>query len=402
MSVVNVYEEPGLEGNSRSLDYGKYTNNDLTGLRDVRSLEIAPKVSVLLYPEDNFRGKERIYFNESGTLKVITCVDIPCNVKSIIVDCVCKRKRLPNVAYNVDVICKERQKIVYSVMKPKVKPAKCCCDFPTRYRPIVIIHDFGFDKDSWFCFQNKLASIGFESVVIDLRGHGNSSASENMLFAEMLEDVRFVAHHLNYLVQQPIVIGHGIGGFMAQLWAIKYKTEISKLILIGTAPLGTAPQYFSTEFKNIIAEWTNETDPISLKNMAHQYASLVYNECSSDECCIDKLKADLIDGFKKCNDRTLKRIFTQNVYNPDHNKKLACIKIPTLILHGSIDLVVAVDGSRKLDQIIFDSKFLTINCKGHAPQFTGLHATFVYVNDFIRSDKITSPMKNNFNSVRYR
>lgn len=392
MTVVVVYELDGLKGGYLPLKYGRYTNKQLKGLQDVRSLEIGPKVAIILYQEDYFKGKEFVLFNDSEASKIVTDISlqaIPCNTKSIIVDCSCKRKKVKNTLYNNDVICKDKQRIVYSTVKPdyqKTRKRKSTFD-----KPVMIIHGFGYSKLSWFCIQNQLVEHFYESTVVDLRAHGNSAGfkDQSMLFEDMLEDLRIVANHLGYFDEHKkmIVIGHDIGGIIAQLWALKYTNEVDKLILIDSAPLGSVPDFYTKMAKCLIKQWTASCKPIPLEVFVCEYTGLTFNEETSDDCSLHKLKEDLMDGFRKCNECALKKIFTDNSFHSINDEKLKRLKTPTLILHGSQDEVVCTNGSEELSKLIPFSKYITINCKGHSPQFTESHGTFVYILNFIRQDK---------------
>ena len=105
----------------------------------------------------------------------------------------------------------------------------------TNYPPLLFIH--GACLGAWCWTDNFLAhftNAGYHSLALNLRGHGNSSSDKplnKLSIDDYVEDVASVAEKLN---QPPIVIGHSMGGLVAQRFASCYLT--SAIILMAPSP----------------------------------------------------------------------------------------------------------------------------------------------------------------------
>lgn len=74
----------------------------------------------------------------------------------------------------------------------------------------------------------------FHIYLIDLRNHGQSPHSDDFDYSTMADDIHeFLITHA---VENPILIGHSMGGKVAMQFATTYPELISKLIIVDIAP----------------------------------------------------------------------------------------------------------------------------------------------------------------------
>ncbi len=136
-------------------------------------------------------------------------------------------------------------------------------------QPIVLIH--GSWHGAWCWAGNYLeyfAAQGFEVIALDLRGHGNSPAVRNMRLNRISHYADDVEHVIAGLSKPPVVIGHSMGGFIAQhllardvamrgvglLAPVPYTGAIgTTLRVIRTMPLTFAKAFFTLSLYPIIA-----------------------------------------------------------------------------------------------------------------------------------------------------
>jgi pimeloyl-ACP methyl ester carboxylesterase len=269
-------------------------------------------------------------------------------------------------------------------------------DAPSPYNPtILIIPDFGTDKTLWECIQDKLAQKRFSSIVLDLRGVGISQPATSVKYADIIQDYRFIAQQLGQFVKKPIVLGHGIGGAIAQLWALTYKFELRSLILLDTAPFSVYDSY--NALSGDINNWINNILPTN--TFATNVSNAVYNTTSLD-CQPDKLKLDLSTSIIAADSTTLKKLFTDN---PDDNSLAMAPKfilVPTLVIHGTQDIVIPEIASTTLASLIKNSRFRRIPT-GHSPLFTYPNLTFDAIYKFLSPSGIIyiDPIPANVGSV---
>ena len=105
---------------------------------------------------------------------------------------------------------------------------------------IVFVHGAGMDNTIWVLYNRFFARAGFNTLAIDLPGHGKSAG-------DALDSVEEMASWLNTLLahsglQNISLVGHSLGSLVA-LQAASAGDTIDKLVLLGTAcpmPVGEA------------------------------------------------------------------------------------------------------------------------------------------------------------------
>ena len=102
----------------------------------------------------------------------------------------------------------------------------------SRGEPILMLHGY---SDSWFSFSRVLTPLARETRVyaLDLRGHGKTDQpSSGYHMRDLAADV--VAFMDAKGISRATVIGHSMGGFVAQQVAFAAPKRVSRLILVGT------------------------------------------------------------------------------------------------------------------------------------------------------------------------
>jgi len=383
--TTRFYNEIKLEGQYIDLPYGNYVLSQISVLPgSISSINIPPRALVTLYSQDSFLGVSYAIPNYgSKSLKVAGLMpQYPYVVQSLKIECSCKLDIAPpDVVYRVikgDFIRVAQVEISYTFYEVIPMPLRSVNSPPSPFNPtILIIPDFGTDIRIYECFQEKLAYHRFSSIILNLRGVGMSYSSTANQYAETIQDYRYIAKQLNQYVKKPIVIGHGVGGAIAQLWALTYKFELRSLILIGTAPYAVYSTYnlINTQTQNWI------TNILSTPSFATVAANNTYNTASED-CQVEKLKKDLTDSIVAANSPTVKLLFTQNPDVPSLAMAPKFILTPTLVIHGLQDAMVSLSGGDALFALIKGAKYRKI-ATGHSPHFTAPPRTIEAITNFL-------------------
>lgn len=103
--------------------------------------------------------------------------------------------------------------------------------------PLLLIAGLGGDYSSWLPVADELAK-DFRLILFDNRGAGRSSVPEApYTIREMAADA---ANLLDILkIESAHLIGHSMGGYIAQEFAINYPERVKKLVLEATAPISS-------------------------------------------------------------------------------------------------------------------------------------------------------------------
>lgn len=101
--------------------------------------------------------------------------------------------------------------------------------------PIILLHGQGEFALTWMRVFSDLVT-SHKIIVPDLPGHGASAMPADSLNAERVMD------WLNDLIEQtcdtpPVLVGHLLGGAIALRYAAKYRSKISKLVLVDSMGL---------------------------------------------------------------------------------------------------------------------------------------------------------------------
>jgi pimeloyl-ACP methyl ester carboxylesterase len=107
------------------------------------------------------------------------------------------------------------------------------CEMRGEGEPLMLIAGLGSDCGSWEAVAGELARH-FRVIALDNRGCGRSSTpEEEYSIRDLADDAAGLLEALG--VPRAHVLGHSMGGFIAQEMAIRHPERVSRLILAGTS-----------------------------------------------------------------------------------------------------------------------------------------------------------------------
>ncbi len=217
----------------------------------------------------------------------------------------------------------------------------------TKSRPTVfMIHGAGQSTATWEYQVDILRSHPrFNLLIIDLPGHGKS---EGKGYRSITEYTDFVKDFTNTLsLEKLILVGHSMGGGIAQVFAVDYPESVLACVLVATgARLRVAKETLSAVKNNY--EIFCEVAP------TRAFAG------SSPE----ELKTRFREGLRRTNqDVSYWDLMACDEF--DIMNELGEIKVPTLIISGEEDILTPVKYGEYLSQKISNSKLHVINGVGH-------------------------------------
>lgn len=103
----------------------------------------------------------------------------------------------------------------------------------TGGRPLLLVHGFTGGKEDFGDHLDRLAGDGWHAVAPDLRGHGSSPApAAGYGFGDLAADVLGVADDRGW--DRFALLGHSMGGMVAQHVALTAPSRLTALVLLGT------------------------------------------------------------------------------------------------------------------------------------------------------------------------
>ncbi|MFX0106725.1 MAG: alpha/beta fold hydrolase [Candidatus Hodarchaeota archaeon] len=224
--------------------------------------------------------------------------------------------------------------------------------------PVLLIHGLGGDHRGWE-FQDEAMAQHFTVIIPDMRGHGRTQAGELGMMInpdDFADDLDLLISNLDY--EAVHVVGHSMGGIIAQHFVLRYPNRVNKLVLIGTSP-----RVHDTTI-DVVYSWREAQ--VEGGQEAYFWASLRsgYNDEWIDS------NPDLVQHFKeKAADVNEAGVVAAGLglATLDMTENLASIKAETMILHGENDRVIPVEMGHLINSKIKGSCLRIFEDCGHSP-----------------------------------
>lgn len=105
---------------------------------------------------------------------------------------------------------------------------------------VIILHGLFGISDNWVTYGKRLAKQGFKVFIPDQRNHGRSEHSDDFNYLALTNDLFDFIQAEN--IENPILIGHSMGGKVAMRFAVSYPDLVRKLIVVDIAPREYGPR----------------------------------------------------------------------------------------------------------------------------------------------------------------
>lgn len=100
-------------------------------------------------------------------------------------------------------------------------------------QPLIILHGLMGSSDNWLT-QSKMLAEHYHVYMVDQRNHGRSSHNQAFDYKTLTEDLKnFIEQHG---INNPIIMGHSMGGKTAMNFAVRYPELMDRLIVVDIAP----------------------------------------------------------------------------------------------------------------------------------------------------------------------
>ncbi|MEA5516729.1 alpha/beta hydrolase [Nodularia sp. UHCC 0506] len=230
-------------------------------------------------------------------------------------------------------------------------------DIKGQGEPLLLIAGFLCDHSYWSLIMPSLVTQ-YQVIRVDNRGMGRSSAPDSPYnIQQMANDVAALLDHIG--IDQVNVVGHSMGGQIAQELVLAHPERVKSLILLSSLAKGDG------RFNHLISTWGYLPSHIDLK----LYEQVVLPWIFTDEFyAIPGMVEQLIEWavnypFAPAT-HTLYH-HSRAILGSDTQDRLHNILCPTLILVGRQDILTPVKYSEQLAQGIPHSELVVIDGGGH-------------------------------------
>ena len=99
--------------------------------------------------------------------------------------------------------------------------------------PIIILHGILGISDNWVSFGKRIAEQGYRVIIPDQRNHGHSPHSPAFNYYALVDDLYEFIDNLG--LENPILIGHSMGGKVVMRYTLENPDLVSKIILVDVS-----------------------------------------------------------------------------------------------------------------------------------------------------------------------
>jgi 3-oxoadipate enol-lactonase len=226
--------------------------------------------------------------------------------------------------------------------------------------PLLLIHGFTGNLRNW-ALQAPVLTRGFRMVSIDQRGHGHSekpTRPEDYSLQLMAEDTYGLLQHLG--IDRCYLIGHSMGGMVAQHFALAHPEPVKALVLVDTAAEVTSRMHTEEHARLVeIARDDGMEAAFEEQLRINPMADQIRDQPQLLGLWRQQFLLTSREAYIYCARAIARREPLLD--------KLQAIEVPTLIICGENDDPM-VEASRRMHERIAGSELVIIRGAGHTPQ----------------------------------
>jgi len=198
--------------------------------------------------------------------------------------------------------------------------------------PVVLLHGFGADLNTWMFTQPALAE-GRQVIAVDLPGHGGSAKQVDHADTESFAAV--IGHALATLgIERAHFVGHSMGGGIAIAFAMRQPEHVATLTLVASASLG--PEINAAFIDGFVRAGRRREAMEVLQLLVHDPALV------SRTMVEDVLRYKRLDGVPAALATIAKEWFSGGRQHAGLGDAVAALKLPVQIVWGREDRIIPV------------------------------------------------------------
>jgi pimeloyl-ACP methyl ester carboxylesterase len=246
---------------------------------------------------------------------------------------------------------------------PKVKSNDVEIYYEIRGKgtPLVMINGWTASSERWPPkFIEELAKY-HKLILVDNRGTGRSDKPDvEYSIKQMAHDVASVMDVIN--ISKAHVFGASMGGMIAQEFALHYPEKVEGLIL-GCSTCGGSQMIWSEEVRKLIVAFASGHPPEMSPELQNKMLRFSFTPSFLKENLNTIMKGLIAIKYPTpafAMGRQAQAILSHDTYD-----RLTQIEVPTLVLYGEEDIMMPIENSRILAEMIPNTKIKMFDSVGH-------------------------------------
>jgi len=217
---------------------------------------------------------------------------------------------------------------------------------------IVFVHGFFPSALGSWKEAMQLLPVKYHTYALDLRGYGQSEkVKDGFTIPQFAEDIYNFSQEIG--IEQFTIVGHSMGGAIAQQFALDYPEVLRSVVLVASVPAHGRPWAVNTGQQTQLIR-TN-TSPEALRG----FMTNIFSKPPTEQ----RLQEIINDYLVMGEDAYLLSRDAFNLFNQE--SRIGEIKLPTLVVAGEKDTAIPVDELQRTASGIAGSRFEVCTGLGH-------------------------------------
>ena len=223
--------------------------------------------------------------------------------------------------------------------------------------PVILLHGFAEDGSIWNK-QTEQLKANYRLLIPDLPGSGHSSAlTDETSMEKMAEELLLLLDRED--LQQCVLIGHSMGGYISLAFAEKYPERLKGLGLFHSTAYADTEEKKSARRKSIEFIRKNGSSAFIRQSTPNLFAPGTRNDHP-------ELINEMIDRYSSFSPDSLVYYYEAMIRRPDRTAVLERAKNPVLFVIGNHDQAVPPQQALQQSHIPTLSHIHILNHSGHA------------------------------------
>jgi len=240
--------------------------------------------------------------------------------------------------------------------------------------PVLFVHGFPLDRTTWR--EVMPALTGRRRIAPDLRGMGLSDVPQRYSMAEYADDLAALLDALQ--ARRAVICGLSMGGYIAFELLRRHRDRVRALVLVNTRAESDDPA--GKHARDTMVELVEREGPGALADVMVPQLLAPANLSAMPHVAerlrtmiVSQPAAGIVGALRAMRDR------------PDSRPLLPDIDVPTLVIAGRDDQLIAASASRALAETIPGAQLARIAHAGHLAPLEQPVATGRVIAEFLES-----------------
>lgn len=246
-------------------------------------------------------------------------------------------------------------------------------------RAMVFAHGFGCDQSMWR-FVSPEFERDFQTVLFDHVGAGKSdlTAYDPAKYGSLqgyADDLAEIGNELR--LARAVFVGHSVSAMIGALASIKSPTLFESLVMVGPSPRYIDDGAYKGGFSTPQIE-----ELLTLLEDNHLGWSAAMAPAIMGSPDRPELGEELTNSFCRT-DPDIAKAFARVTFTSDNRPDLAKIKVRTLILQCSQDIIASEQVGKFVHANISNSKLIQLKATGHCPNLSAPAEVVSAIRSFV-------------------